>query len=53
MEIDVAVVGERVFLTVYSGSLNGLVNGRTKVYEVPTLRVRDLLSALHACQVAQ
>lgn len=47
-EIEIAVIGNEVFITVYDGSADDLKDGRTKAYEVPQLALSDLLAALNA-----
>lgn len=51
-EIDVSVIGDRVFVTVYDGSDNNAPSNRKKAYEVPVLRLHDLIAALAAHGVA-
>jgi len=52
-EIDISVIGRNVFITVYKGSLEDLIEGRKKEYEVPVLDLQDLLNALNAFGVSQ
>jgi hypothetical protein len=47
-EIEVAVIGNDVLLTVYDGSSDDLAKGRTKVYDVPPIALHDLIRALNA-----
>ena len=47
-EIDISVIGDQVFISVYKGSAEDLKKGREKKYDVPALSVHDLLSALGA-----
>lgn len=54
-EIDIEVVrgvhvgeADTVYITVYDGSADDHLNGRTRAYAVPELRLRDLVGALSA-----
>lgn len=47
-EIDVAVVGDRVIITVYSGSAENVPDDREVTCQVPPLLLGDLLAALGA-----
>lgn len=47
-EIDITVVGNEVFISVYKGSLEDLQEGREKQFDVPVLALSDLLAALGA-----
>ena len=52
VEIDVSVIGGRVFLTVYEGSDQNVPSNRKEVYEVPEIALHDLIAALSAFGVA-
>lgn len=47
-EIELAVIGNDVFITVYEGSLDDLSKGRTEKQEVPPIALKDLNAALAA-----
>ena len=47
-EIELAVIGNDVFITVYDGSADDLKDGRTRAYEVPQIALPDLIAALTA-----
>lgn len=47
-EIEIALVGDKMIITVYNGSLEDLRKERTKEYEVPVLNVQDVLHAIQA-----
>jgi hypothetical protein len=47
-EIEVAVIGNDVLISVYDGSLDDLIDGRKKVYDVPPLALKELVAAYYA-----
>ncbi len=47
-EIEFAVIGNDLFITVYEGSSDDLAKGRSKAYEVPPLALCDVHAALVA-----
>ena len=47
-EIELAVIGNDVLITVYDGSSDDLSKGRTKTYDVPAVALPDLIAALTA-----
>ena len=47
-EIEISVIGDQVFISVYKGSQDDLKDGRKKEYDVPVLAMKDLLAALNA-----
>lgn len=47
-EIELAVSGNDVLITIYDGSSDDLAKGRTRAYEVPAIALSDLIAALTA-----
>ena len=47
-EIEISVIGNDVFITVYDGSLDDLTEGRKKVCDVPSISLHELIAALNA-----
>jgi hypothetical protein len=47
-EIEMSIVGDLVFITVYKGSLDDLSQPREKDYAVPEILLGDLVGAIGA-----
>ena len=47
-EIDICVIADDVFITVFEGSEDDLKEGRKRVYEVPGINIEALIKALCA-----
>lgn len=47
-EIDLSVIGNDVYISVYEGSLEDTAKGRKLEYEVPQIALHDLIAAVNA-----
>lgn len=47
-EIDICVIGDEIFITVWKGSVDDLKDGRTREYEVPGMNIEAFVKALCA-----
>jgi len=50
-EIELSVIGDNLFITIFNGSDDNIPSTKKREYEVPVLSVKDFVLALGALEV--